>query len=164
MSFFNFAGNVDLIADITGYYSPEGPPSSPPGGPQRLLDTRNGLGKVGPAVCCRSRSPAHSTGGGNAVPDNVTAVVLNVTATNPTASSFVSVYPDGQARSSASNFNFTPGQTIPNLVVVPVVNGKVDFYNLAGSVNLIADIKRLLHPDRRLVLPHRRPGPPARHP
>ncbi len=32
------------------------------------------------------------------------------------------------------------GQTIPNLVVVPVVNGKVDFWNAYGSVDLIADI------------------------
>jgi hypothetical protein len=32
------------------------------------------------------------------------------------------------------------GQTAPNLVMVPVVNGKVSFYNRAGSVNLIADV------------------------
>ena len=25
-------------------------------------------------------------------------------------------------------------------MIVPVVNGKVDFYNFAGNVNLIADI------------------------
>ncbi|MEU6755875.1 hypothetical protein, partial [Streptomyces sp. NPDC046685] len=70
----------------------------------------------------------------------VKAVVLNVTATNPTQSSFVSVYPSGTTRSSASNLNFTAGQTIPNLVIVPVVDGKVSFYNHAGTVDLIADI------------------------
>jgi hypothetical protein len=31
-------------------------------------------------------------------------------------------------------------QTRPNLVVVPVVNGKVAFYNNAGSVDLVADV------------------------
>ncbi|KOY58089.1 N-acetylmuramoyl-L-alanine amidase, partial [Streptomyces sp. XY332] len=41
----------------------------------------------------------------------------------------MSVYPSGTTRSSASNLNFTPGQTIPNLVVVPVVDGKVSFFN-----------------------------------
>ncbi|MER7467083.1 hypothetical protein, partial [Streptomyces sp. NPDC097981] len=70
----------------------------------------------------------------------VTAVVLNVTATNPTDASYVSVYPNGTTRTSASNLNVTAGQTIPNLVIVPVVNGKVSFYNNAGSVDLIADI------------------------
>ncbi|MEW5529587.1 hypothetical protein, partial [Streptomyces virginiae] len=38
------------------------------------------------------------------------------------------------------NLNFTPGQTIPNLVVVPVHDGIVQFYNSAGTVDLIADI------------------------
>ncbi|MFC9587288.1 hypothetical protein ACFVJ8_31290, partial [Streptomyces yangpuensis] len=68
------------------------------------------------------------------------AVVLNVTATDPTTASYVSVFPDGTTRTSASNLNFTTGQTIPNLVIVPVVNGKVSFYNNAGSVDLIADV------------------------
>lgn len=70
----------------------------------------------------------------------VTAVVLNVTATDPTAGSYVSVYPNGTTRNGASNLNFTAGQTIPNLVIVPVVNGKVSFYNNAGTVDLIADV------------------------
>ena len=37
--------------------------------------------------------------------------------------------------------NFTGGLTIPNLVVVQVgATGKVDFYNAAGSVQVIADV------------------------
>ena len=57
-----------------------------------------------------------------------------ITAVAPTASGFVSVYPDGQPRPGVSNLNFVTNQTIPNLVVVPVVNGKVDFYELSGGV------------------------------
>lgn len=73
----------------------------------------------------------------------VTAVVLNVTATGPTASSYVTAYPDGQSRPAAgSNLNFTKGETIPNLVIVRVgSDGKVDLYNNAGSVNLVADLQ-----------------------
>ena len=45
------------------------------------------------------------------------------------------------AAPEASNLNFTAGETIPNLVIVPVgADGKVDFYNDAGSVNLVADL------------------------
>jgi hypothetical protein len=37
--------------------------------------------------------------------------------------------------------NFTRGETIPNLVIVPVgTDGKVDLYNNAGTVNLVADL------------------------
>jgi hypothetical protein len=68
-------------------------------------------------------------------------LVLNVTAAGPTANSDVTVYPDSQTRPGTSNLNFTRGETIPNLVVVPVgADGKVDFYNVDGSVNLIADL------------------------
>ncbi len=50
------------------------------------------------------------------------------------------VYPHGQATPLVSNLNFTTGQTISNLVVVPVVAGKVTFYNPFGSVHVIADL------------------------
>ncbi|HKB31655.1 MAG TPA: hypothetical protein VKD26_12570, partial [Streptosporangiaceae bacterium] len=70
----------------------------------------------------------------------VTAVVMNVTVTGATAAGYLTVYPDGQPRSGTSSLNFVTGETIPNLVIVPVVDGKVDFYNSAGTVNLVADI------------------------
>ncbi|MBS2962172.1 hypothetical protein KGA66_03890 [Actinocrinis puniceicyclus] len=71
----------------------------------------------------------------------MTAVVLNVTVTAPTASGYLTVYPDGAPRPTVSNLNFSAGEVIPNLVVVPVVNGKVDFYNgTGGNVHVIADV------------------------
>ena len=65
-----------------------------------------------------------------------------MTATGSTASSYVTAYPDGQARpAEGSNLNFTKGETIPNLVIVPVgSDGKIDLYNSAGNVNLVADL------------------------
>src|SRR5260370_6741436 len=65
---------------------------------------------------------------------------MNVTVTGATAGSYVTVYPDGQPRPGTSSLDFAKGETIPNLVIVPVVDGKVDFYNLAGTVNIIADM------------------------
>ncbi|WP_344466438.1 N-acetylmuramoyl-L-alanine amidase, partial [Kitasatospora kazusensis] len=139
VDFYNKAGNVDLIADITGYYSPDGTSKFTSTTPTRLLDTRYGTGapkaKVGP-----NSSITLQVAGSAGVPDSATGVVLNVTATGPTAGSFVTVYPDGTMMPTVSNLNFTAGQTIPNLVIVPIVNGKIDLYNKAGSVDLIADI------------------------
>jgi hypothetical protein len=72
----------------------------------------------------------------------VTAVTMNVTDTNATASSFVSAYADGTVRTSASSLNFSAGQTNPNQVTVPVASdGYVDLYNHAGDVDLIADVQ-----------------------
>ena len=108
--------------------------------PPSFSGTCNGTGvakqPVGPGATISLQ-----VAGRSGVPSSgVTAVVMNVTATSPTAASYVTVYPDGQPRPPTSSLDFSKGETIPNLVIVPVVNGKVDFYNQAGSVQLIADI------------------------
>ncbi|MEV8624170.1 N-acetylmuramoyl-L-alanine amidase [Streptomyces sp. NBC_01268] len=141
VSFYNKSGSVDLLADITGYFTSENTGASHINlGPKRLMDTRSGLGVRKGAIGADSFVTLDVAGVQGVPATGVTAVVLNVTATNPTSGSFVSVYPDGTTRTSASNLNFTSGLTIPNLVVVPVVNGKVNFYNRSGSVDLLADI------------------------
>ncbi|MFE2165071.1 hypothetical protein ACFXB3_08355 [Streptomyces sp. NPDC059447] len=141
VSFYNHAGSVHLLADVAGYYTTDGTGSSyKPVAPTRLMDSREGLGVPKAKVGATGTVTLQVAGTANIPPTGVTAVVLNVTATEPTAGSFVSVFPAGTVRNGASNLNFTAGQTIPNLVVVPVVNGKVSFYNHAGSVHLLADV------------------------
>ena len=71
----------------------------------------------------------------------VSAVVLNVIATEPTAVSFLTAFPTGQVRPLASNLNFRGGQTVPNLVAVKLGSGgKVSLFNAAGGVHAIADV------------------------
>lgn len=60
----------------------------------------------------RHNLPVAGTAG---VPANVTAVVLNVTVTNPTTDSYLTVYPDGgPGVPTASNLNFVTGHTVAN--------------------------------------------------
>ncbi len=135
----NNAGTVDLIADVTGYYSDSGSAFSPTT-PVRLLDTRDGTG---------ARAGTVGTGGVVSVPvtaiegvpaTGTTAVVLNVTVTEPTADSHLIVYPHGTARPDVSNLNYTAGQTRANLVVVPVVDGRVTLFNHWGDAHVVADL------------------------
>ncbi|MEV4944985.1 FlgD immunoglobulin-like domain containing protein [Streptomyces sp. NPDC053755] len=142
VTFYNRNGSVDLIADVAGYHSLTGSGSRfEPVTPARVMDTRDGTGvakaKIGPG----GTVTLTVAGKGGVPATGATAVVLNVTATNPTAGTFVSAYPYGTTRTSASNLNITAGQTVPNLVVVPVKDGKVTFYNRNGSVDLIADVQ-----------------------
>ncbi|MEU3572818.1 hypothetical protein AB0E96_31005, partial [Kitasatospora sp. NPDC036755] len=137
----NSAGEVDLIADVTGYYT-DGDTGSAfsPITPARFLDTRDGTGapaqKVGPGGVVGLQ-----VAGVKGVPaTGVTAVVMNVTAVNPTGSGHVTVYPDGRPLPDVSNLNYEAGKIVANLVTVPVVNGKVDLRNSAGEVDLIADV------------------------
>jgi hypothetical protein len=68
-------------------------------------------------------------------------VALNVTAVNPTATSYLTVYPAGALRAGTPNLSFTKGQVITNLVIVAVgTGGRVTFYNRAGTVDVTADL------------------------
>ncbi|MEW2135428.1 hypothetical protein AB0892_02260 [Streptomyces sp. NPDC005409] len=135
----NNAGSVDLIADVTGYYAATGSAFSP-AGPVRLLDTRDGTGARAGAVGSGDAVHLQVTGTAGVPAQGVTAVVLNVTVTNPTQASHLIVHPHGVARPGVSNLNYTPGKTVANLVVVPVVDGWVTFYNNSGSTDVIADL------------------------
>ncbi|MET9434004.1 hypothetical protein [Streptomyces sp. NPDC006551] len=139
---YNHNGAVDLIADLAGYYTGANLGSLyEPLAPTRLMDTRDGTG-VAKAKAGAKGTVTLSVAGKAGIPaTGVTAVTLNVTATNATASTFVSVYPYNTTRTSASNLNVPAGGTVSNLVTVPVKDGKVTLYNHAGSVDLIADVQ-----------------------
>jgi hypothetical protein len=67
--------------------------------------------------------------------------VANITVTNPTGASFLTAWPSDAARPTASDLNFVPGQTVPNLVVVKLgADGRVNLYNLTGSSDAIMDV------------------------
>jgi hypothetical protein len=105
------------------------------------LPTIDGLFDGGGAVGHGQTLDLTVTGRGGVPATGVGAVVLNVTATEPTASGFVTVYPTGTQRPNASNLNFVAGQTTPNLVIAKVGDGgKVSLFNFAGSTHLIADV------------------------
>ena len=133
------SGTVHIIADLQGFYGSAGygykPLTASP-----VLDTRSGLGAAtAKPVAARGTLGLNLSG---QLPQGATAAVLNVTVTQPKATGFLTVYPDGAATPTASDLNFTTGQTVANLVVVPVTDGKVDLYNgSGGTVALVADLE-----------------------
>ena len=145
---YNDAGATHVILDVVGYYAdPTGNLGSRFHGvtPSRLFDTRIGSGGVPKASLTSGQNLKFKVTGKGGVPDTgVTSVVMNVTVTEPNSSGFVTVFPDGEATPTASNLNFVPGLTAPNLVEVKVpASGIVDFYHFAnsgGRTHLLADI------------------------
>jgi hypothetical protein len=115
-SLFNYAGRTDVVVDVLGWFPQEGSF----GGmvPARLMDTRAGypttdqsfagIGGLG-----WSGTQNLTVVGRAGVPADAGAVALNVAVTNPTASSFLTVWPAGESRPTAANLNFTRGQTVP---------------------------------------------------
>ena len=103
--------------------------------PARICDTRsngNTTPCVGKTLSAGDTLTVQVTGEGG-VPPGASAVVANVTATGATAESFLTAYPEGATRPLASNLNFKAGQTVPNLVTVPLsASGAIDLYNAFG--------------------------------
>ncbi len=125
---------------MVGYYTPGGGDPFVALAPSRVLDSRNGTGGY-----TSPWGPGQISGltvdGVSPVPSNATAVVLNLTVTNPTSSSYVTVWPAGSGLPTASNINFTAGTTIANLVTVQVgAGGVIALFNLLGRTDLVADV------------------------
>ena len=146
VSIFNGSGGtVQVIADVSGYFI--GGVAQSPGAfglvaPSRLLDTRDGTGGVAGRVPAFGSVSVLVAGHGGVPTTGVSAVVLNVTATQPSAAGSLAVFASGAVRPLVSNVNFVAGQTVPNLVVAPVgANGRVTiFNNSGGTVQVIADV------------------------
>src|SRR5918995_1734600 len=69
------------------------------------------------------------TGRGGVPASGVGAVALNVTATNPSTASYLTVWPTGAPMPLASNLNFTAGQTVPNMVIATVgAGGRISLF------------------------------------
>jgi hypothetical protein len=139
ISIFNNSGDMDVVADVVGYYAHTGEGFGSLR-PTRLLDSRDGTGGYsspwGPGV---ARDVVVADVGG--VPDDARAVVLNVTAVDPTAGSHLTVYPAGAPRPLASSLNFPAGDVRANLVVVPVgPDHKITIFNNSGEVDVLADV------------------------
>lgn len=144
VSLFNSWGAAHVIFDVAGFYSASDGPRGArfhASSPTRLFDTREASSLAAGAVG-EGESIAVDVRDGYTVPlAGVTAVVLNVTVTRPTAPGFLTVWPGDVERPLASNINFVAGATVPNLVIVRVPpSGIVRFFNPTGSVHVIADV------------------------
>ena len=142
---WNNDGLVYGIVDVLGYF-PSG--SSFVGLlPTRLMDTRPfnptvdmQFSGAGP-IKTNTATSLLVAGRGGVPSSGVGAVVLNVTVSNPTVTSFLTVWPSGVAQPTASNLNFVPRQTVANMVIVPVgADGKVSLYNSVGQTDAIVDV------------------------
>jgi hypothetical protein len=148
INIYNSAGSVNVVVDVGGWFTD----SSVNSGsqftgltPARILDTRNGTGAPVARVCAGQTLVVNvaSQGGVPAMTSGTppSAAVLNVTVTDTTAASYLTVYPHLATQPLASDLNWTAGQTVPNLVVVKLgTDGKIAIYNSAGCTDVIADV------------------------
>jgi hypothetical protein len=112
--------------------------------PARITDTRPGSGfpnagkTLGPGATLSVQ-----VGGVGGVPaTGVSAAVLNVTTVNPTEASFLTLFPEGTTQPVVANLNFAAGETLANLVTVPVgAQGGVTIFNHSGTTDVVVDVE-----------------------
>ena len=136
------SASTHLVVDVSGYF-PAGT-SLHALNPARLFDTRSGqptfdgqqqgTGRLAGG----SVTAVHITGRAS-VPSDASAVVLNVTVTDPLAPGFVTVFPCGATIPNASNLNYEPGDTVANLMASKIGDGGTVCVYTSQATDLIVD-------------------------
>ena len=125
-----------LVVDVAGWFSP----TDQGGGdgyvtvdPVRVLDTRQG------APLAAGQELRFHLAGQSGFPDNASAALLNLTATEPDGPGYVKVYPCG-AENTVSNVNYVAGQTVANLAAVKVAPGGDVCFKSFADTQLVVDL------------------------
>lgn len=106
--------------------------------PVRVLDTRKSIGRAGTSRVAPDEVVELDFG--SLVGPLTTAVVLNVTVTEPDRAGFLTAWPCGGDRPTVSNLNFDRGDSVPNLVVSKLGPGGTVCLSGIASTHLIADV------------------------
>lgn len=139
-------GTVDVVLDELGLFEDTrvlegdlGPHARfrALGGPERIADSRTGLGlgPLGPRATATVRPPASS------LTWNTAALVTNVTAVLPSASTFLTVYRAGTPRPGTSSLNANRAVTVSTLATTPLGAAGLSLYNRSGSTNVLLDLQ-----------------------
>ncbi len=140
-------GETAVVVDLLGYYGPNTNSSGyfVPTSPARICDTRplqlgvsaNQCNNLASGPIRQGATLTLKVDGNGGIPSTgVEAVVLNVTAINPTSSGYLTLYPANVSQPATSNLNFTQGEIIPSSVIVDVPsNGDITIFNYLDAPN-----------------------------
>ncbi|WP_258725669.1 hypothetical protein [Cellulomonas sp. NS3] len=131
ITLYNDQGSAHLVLDVVGWYVSEG------GADYHAIDTRraNGTRYLG----ARDAQAYTAQGADYAVPDDASAIALNLTTTMATAPSFLTVHPTDTPRPWASNTNARVGADTATAVISRLGQG-FTVYNDTGNVLPIVDV------------------------
>jgi hypothetical protein len=82
-----------------------------------------------------------AVGGAGPVPPGATAAIVNVTSVNSTLPSYITAWPAGLPRPTASTLNPRPLVPVPNLAYLKLSpGGQLSVYNNTGTTDFIVDV------------------------
>ena len=135
---YNYFGKTNLSAVVVGYIT--GASSAAVGAVNTPMDPtvlfNSAAVGSGGALGTKATRSVNVVGVGQ-IPSDVTKVLVNVTVTGTSKSSSLTLYAGGASRPSVPNLVWTKGQSVSQLVIVPVgANGSINLYNLVGTANV----------------------------
>ncbi len=132
---------VHILADLTGTMETQGGARGKAVVPTRILDTRNAIGvPVAGKINGGQVFTLQVTGHGDVPLTGATAATLNITAVDPNANGFLTVWPCDQALPTASSLNFAAGDVVPNLVTTKLSPAGTVCVLSTTSTHLLADV------------------------
>jgi hypothetical protein len=136
------ANTIDVILDVSGYFTNSGGVSFHTIDPARILDSRNGTGGISNALAANTPATITVWGHGG-VPSGAVAIAANLTDVPAGTPGFAAVGPVVTANTQFSNLNFPGGDVRANGVTTPLAgNGTLQLVYGAsgGSADLILDV------------------------
>ncbi|MBB2923644.1 S8 family serine peptidase [Cellulomonas cellasea] len=138
---FTYSADVHLVADLAGWYSPTGELGFVPLEPERIADSRTGLGV---ARRLRAGQPVELAVAGTAgVPGTAVAAALTVTASNPAGPTHVRAFPVTSPATlpDISTLNLVPRRDEANATIARLgVGGRVGLYTHSADTDLVVDV------------------------
>lgn len=143
MKIYNPAGTTDVVIDLVGTFVTDAANADGAGrfvaiDPVRAYDSRSDATPVA-AATTRAINLLARTG---RYPSEYQTVVANATATNTSATSYLTAFPASETNPPfASNLSWSAGETrAGQLVAGTDADGFTGFYNAAGSTDVIVDV------------------------
>ncbi|HEV3356003.1 MAG TPA: PKD domain-containing protein [Pseudonocardiaceae bacterium] len=134
------AGVIDLTADLAGFFQ-----TSLANGHTTLIQARlrdgtiSGGNTAAVPIAGADQGALPSTG--------IAAVVVNVTAINPSANGFITAYADGSAQPTDESLDYSAGRTTSNTMIVPVgADGGIVLYT-SQTTELAVDVAGYFSPN-----------------
>ncbi len=153
------SATTHVAVDLVGYFRTGDGASTyvgrvvPLSAPFRAFDTREYGTRLGPLQreAWNFQPFVSSLTDGGAPVGPITGLVMNVTTTAATAPSYLTLFPNDKSLPRTSNINIVAGQTIPNLVVVPLSTAspphELAAYNFGGFVHYLSDVTAVILAD-----------------
>ncbi len=139
----NVGGTTHLLVDVVGFFDDDtfgsGLRFKPLSAPKRIVDTRSNLGmsKIGAGQTKTAVAPATIAG------PTTGSLVANVTGVRPTASTYLTLWPNfaGETRPTVSNLNPAKGAVAANMAILDLgPAGDFNVFNGSGTTDVLVDV------------------------